>query len=250
MKKRFFNTMLLLSVVFILGSCGDSKSTENADNKKTEDNVASNEDIPEEDVYEGEYEQENSVEDVYTKLDLTKDEREKLNTFFSNFSEVQMEPFNEQTISDAEIIHFAVYHNHINNYKRFESIGDNLIKIKKDYIDESAEKYLGTKVSTHQSTGEIEYADGYYTIEDANGEAFYFSQIEDLFEVEDGFYFAIVDVYVASSGWAGDYQSSPDTWTGDEAPEYLQKMTAYITKTKNNSYIINEYMNFKNYQTF
>jgi len=253
MKRRFFYLIALLSVVFIINSCnGNSNNNdENNDDQNKNENVVINEDINDEGDYYDESEDldNSSVEDVYTLVNLSKDERKKLNTFFSNFSEVSMEPFDENTITDAEVIDFAVFHNHINYYKRFENAGDNRIKIKKDYIDETSEKYLGLKVSSHQSTSLVDYANGFYTIDDASGETYYFSQIEDLYLVEDNYYFAIIDVYMASSGWTGDYQADPQTWKGDDVPEYYNKMTAYITK-KDNRYIINEYMNFKNYQTF
>lgn len=156
-----------------------------------------------------------------------------------------MKTFDEKTLTDTKIIDFAVYHNQINNYKRFENSGNNQIKIKKEYIDETAEKYFDKKITTHQSTESIRYSNGYYSIENASGEAFYFSQIEELSDAADNNYIASVNIYVANSGWTGNYQAKPETWDKEDAPEFYKKITANITKKRNN-YIITKYMYSEN----
>ena len=237
MKKAFLKLAALLVVVFAIYSCGNKKAEESNTVKKNEENIVNNEETDSDIVSENK-----SIYEEFTKLEISNNEREKLNTFFSNFSEVYMEPFDEQTLSDADIIRFAVSHNYINNYKRFESSGDYTAKIKKEFIEESAEKYFGRKITSHQSTEYIKYTNGYYYKEEAGGGEYIFSEIEELFEAGDNYYFAIVNIYMASSGWDGSL-------SGDDTPELYNKMTAYITK-KNNKYILNEYKIFKNYQTY
>ena len=231
MQKALLKLAVLVAVVFTIYSCADKKSDKSNNVKNNEENIANNEENDSDVVSE-----KKSVYEEFTKLEMTNDEREKLNTFFSNFSEVYMDPFDEQTLSDIKMIDFAVSHNYNNNYKRFESSGDNKAKIKKEFIDESAEKYFGRKITSHQSTEYITYKNGYYYKDEADGGENRFSVIEELFEAGDNYYFAIVDIYYVS-------------WSGDDEPEFGKKMTAYITK-KNNKYILNEYMDFKDYQTY
>ncbi|MDY0216780.1 MAG: hypothetical protein RBS19_07490 [Bacteroidales bacterium] len=224
MKKAFLKSAVLLVVIFAMYSCGAKSNEGNIANKEENDSALLSEN--------------KNVCEEYTKLKISNEEREKLNTFFSNFSEVYMEPFDEQSLTDTKMIDFAVSHNYINNYKSFESSGDNTAKIKKEFIDKSAKKFFGRKITSHQSTEYIKYTNGYYYKEEASGGEYIFSEIEDLFEVSDYYYYAIVNIYIASSGWDGSL-------TGDDAPELYNQMGAYITK-KENKYVLNEYQIFKN----
>ena len=233
MKKFLFISAVLLVVVFAIYSCGDKKSDNSSNGENNEENIVKNEgnDL-------NFASKKKSVYEEFTKLVISDDEREKLNTFFSNFSEQYMEPFDKETLSDSKMIDFAVSHNYKNNYKRFESSGENTVKIKKEFIEESAEKYFGRKITSHQSTEESPYKNGYYYISEADGEATRISEIEELFDAGDNYYFAIVAVYHLT-----------DTGSEDDGPEFDEKMTAYITK-KDNRYIINEYRDFIDYQTY
>ena len=233
MKKVLLKSAVLLLVVFAIYSCGDKKSDNSSNDENNEENIVNNEgnDL-------NFASKKKSVYEEFTKLVISEEESKKLNTFFSNFSEVFMDPFDKETLSDSKMIDFAVSHNYKNNYKRFESSGENTVKIKKEFIDESAEKYFGRKITTHQSTEYIPYKNGYYFVGEADGEAYRFSVIEELFEVGDNYYFAIINIY---------YET--DTGSEDDEPEFLQKMTAYITKI-DNRYILNEYRDFIDYETY
>ena len=50
---------------------------------------------------------------------LTPKEKKELNTFFSNFSEVFVEPFKKDDITDINLVKFSVLHNYRNNEKLF-----------------------------------------------------------------------------------------------------------------------------------
>lgn len=231
MKRRLVGLTVLILVIFAIYSCS-------SENSKDKSNTINNEKTKDSDE---------KINDniALPKVELSSGEIEKLNTFFSNFSEIQMADFDEQSLTDAEIINFAVYHNHINNYTRFENLADNKIRIKKEYIDETAEKYFDRKIKSHQSIESITYSKDYYTIENSSGEAYYFSQIEELFDAGDNNYLATVNVYVANSGWTGNCHTKPETWDEEDAPEFLQKITTNIRK-KENSYIITKYLRSEN----
>lgn len=223
--KKMNKFLLALIFVFVLVSIScKNKETKNENNEKTEviNNVK----------YE---------ENDYPPMNLSKEEIKKLNTFFSNFSEVRLLSFSKSELEQTELIRFAVLHNQINNYSKFENAGDNLIKIKKEIIEQTSEKYFGYKITNHQSTDEIEFKNGYYTITDSSGEAYYFSQINNLYDLENGEFLAEVTIYVVGSGWTGDYQANPETWDKTDAPEVLSTVNAIITKN-NDKYILLEYI--------
>jgi len=180
--------------------------------------------------------------DNLTKVDLSEADRKELNTFFSNFSEVLMKPFNLDKLTDALMIHFAVYHNEINYFKLFQPAGNNRFKISEYDINQTTEIFFGRKVGTHQSTNEIIYSQGFYTIVPADGEAYYFSQIDDLFLIEGNNYYAMVKIYVAGSGWTGDPHAKPAAWDTDDVPQLDREMVANIVKV-DDRYILTEYLN-------
>ncbi|MGE5607555.1 MAG: hypothetical protein ACM3YE_17920, partial [Bacteroidota bacterium] len=111
------------------------------------------------------------------EIKLNRGEWKKLNTFFSNFSEVFLRPFERGQISNEELVNFGIFHNKINNYKLFQAYNSSDLKLDKKYVEASVEKYFGIKTITHESTGDATYKDGYYFISDGAGEVYLFSQV-------------------------------------------------------------------------
>lgn len=184
------------------------------------------------------------------EVKLTPAEKKQLNTFFSNFSEVFLEPFAKDKISDTELIEFSIYHNYKNNEKRFVRGGKEYqVKIKASYIDETVMKYFGKKITKHQSIDDsgIEYKDGWYYTTDATGEEYDFSQIVSLSDNGNGMYTAMVNVYSAGSGWVGDTHADEKAWKNaspDDVPRVTQVMKATLQKVTENGksrYILIDY---------
>jgi len=170
------------------------------------------------------------------ELKLTPKEKKELNTFFSNFSEVFVEPFAKDKISDIKLIEFSIYHNYRNNEKRFTKGGKEYqVKIKASYIDETVMKFFGKKITKHQSIADsgIDYKDGWYYTTDASGEEFDFSQIASLYDNGGNIFTATVNVYSASSGWVGDTHANENVWkkaSPDDVPQITDKMKATLQK--------------------
>ena len=170
------------------------------------------------------------------EIKLTLAEKKQFNTFFSNFSEVFVESFEKDKITDKELISFGVLHNYRNNDKRFAEAGnDYQVKIKTSYIDESVLKYFGRKITKHQSVeeGRIEYREGWYYLTEATGEESVFSQITSLHDDGNNIYTAIVNIYSASSGWTGNIHGNEQEWkkeSPDDVPEKISVMKAAISK--------------------
>ena len=163
-------------------------------------------------------------------------EKKILNTFFSNFSEAMIEPFEKDSLSDRALIQFCIIHNYINNYKFFVKGGEEYqVKIKASYIDSSAEKFFGRKIIRHQSVGEIEYKNGWYYNTDASGEEYSFSQIVSLYDNGNNLYTATVNVYSAGSGWTGNVHGDEKEWkknSPDDIPVISEVMKATLQKVK------------------
>ena len=170
------------------------------------------------------------------EVKLTPKEKKELNTFFSNFSEVFVEPFAKDKISDIKLIEFSIYHNYRNNEKRFTKGGKEYqVKIKASYIDETVMKFFGKKTTQHQSIADsgIEYKDGWYYTTDATGEEFDFSQIVSLVDNGSNMFTATVNVYSAGSGWVGDTHANENVWgkaSPDDVPQITDKMKATLQK--------------------
>lgn len=170
------------------------------------------------------------------EVKLTPAEKKQLNTFFSNFSEVFVEPFAKDRISDIKLIEFGIYHNYKNNEKRFTKGGKEYqVKIKASYIDETVMKFFGKKITKHQSIADsgIEYKEGWYYTTDASGEEYDFSQIVSLVDNGDNIFTAIVNVYSAGSGWVGDTHANENVWkkaSPDDVPQITDKMKATLQK--------------------
>lgn len=183
------------------------------------------------------------------EVKLTRGEWEKLNTFFSNFSEVFLKPFEKGQISNKELVRFGVLHNFWNNYKLFCPYNSSYLKLDKKYVEATVEKYFGIKSITHESSGDITYKDGYYIIPDGSGEVYIFSQVTKFIELGNGYYVAHLNIYYASSGFTGDPHGNLKTWQKDgDVPDLGEKMKATVQKVVSNGqsrYILIEYLEEK-----
>lgn len=185
------------------------------------------------------------------KLTLSAEETRQLNTFFSNFSEVLMQPFVLNQLDHKAIIEFAILHNYINNYNRFErGKTEHQVKIKTSYIDETTERFFGKTIPHPQPVPDrsIEFHDGWYHCTDASGEAYFFSQIASFSEQGKGLYSAKVKVFLAGSGWTGDVHGTEADWEKadpDDVPQVAEVMQATLRKITDQGkkrYIILEYL--------
>lgn len=192
------------------------------------------------------------AEDNCKEVILKQADKQMMDTYFSNFSEVFVEPFEKDGINDSSIIKFAVSHNYRNNEKRFVKGGKEYqVKIKASYIDESAEKFFGKKIKMHQSVEGIDYKDGWYFITNASGEVYNFSQILSLCDKGNGFFSAKVNIYSAGSGWTGNVHGTEKEWrkeSPDDVPRLSEVISATLRKVKGKGqarYILIDYLKVK-----
>jgi hypothetical protein len=184
------------------------------------------------------------IEGKEIKLNLV--QWKKLNTYFSNFSEVFFEPFSEGQLSNEEIIRFGVSHNIRNNESLIENVDENHGRLAAKYVEASVEKYFGIKHIDHKSVPGYRFKNGYYIVSWGSGEAYCFSQVTKLIDIGDDCFIAYTNEYVASSGFTGDPNGSAKDWEKDEEtlPELTDKMRSIIKRIKNKNstrYILMEY---------
>jgi len=97
--------------------------------------------------------------------------KEKLDTFFSNFSEANVQPFEKGNIDDANLIRFGVKHVILNNAKLIEHKGDeNYGYIKAADVDGADLYFWGVKPKKHATIEDYTYKEGYYGFPMASGE--------------------------------------------------------------------------------
>jgi len=181
-------------------------------------------------------------------VNLTSAEKAEWNAYFTFFSEIFTAPFQQDSISDKDLIHFGVFYNLRYHYKLFQPIDENKSTIRQDQVADTAMKYFGKKINVHQNIPDVEYNNKLYIIQLADGEAFPFSQIESLVDNGNGIFVATLNIFTASSGWTGDINANPDIWKknnqGEDVPQFSGKMIATIKKSDDkagNKYILIAY---------
>lgn len=161
--------------------------------------------------------------------------KRELDTFFSNFSAVGLQPFENKPISDGALISFAVKQIIGHNDKLFErlpfqttedikplpasgiapAVSTPCIRLASRHVEATIEEYFGLNFQRHQPVPneEITYQDGYYFSAGtgcAFGDSiFSFSRITKLLGIGGDNYIANVNVYAATepAGDVGPYYS-------------------------------------------
>jgi len=236
MKKIFFPAVFVMTLLMFAAFACKS----NTDKQETKDNQK-----PSIETQKTNTSSENASqkETSGTIVKLSAGEQKKLNVFFSNFSEVGMEPFTKDKVTDEALINFGVLHVNKNNKSMLEKADAMNSKIKEDKVSESVQKYFGVIITSHKSTKQFKYKNGYYFIPQADGEAYTFSQVERLTDIGGDLYTAYVNVYTAGSGWTGDSNGSKKDWEkdGSEMPVLTGKYKAVFGK-KNTGNVLVEYV--------
>lgn len=125
----------------------------------------------------------------------TAKEESKISLFFSNFAEAFLSDFQENQLSDEELLRFSQNHIYKNRYKRLKSKENEAVKlIPAEMVDEISMKFFGKKVASHSvSVYEYPEADG-DTIPWAHIYDYTYNQSDDTYTVK-GFIIASYDNY-------------------------------------------------------
>ncbi len=169
-----------------------------------------------------------------TFVDMTKVEKDELDTFFSTFSQTWLDGFAEGDLTDEIMLHFAESTISDDGLKKTD---ENHYAIPTTLIDQTTEKYFGKRMTTHKKTE--------YIMPVADGEAWRFSQINTLERMDENVFLAKGTIYVAGSGAVFDEHAIPADWKKQgEDVETVGPFTARIRKLSQNGkdrYILLDY---------
>lgn len=159
-------------------------------------------------------------------LQLTDDQRNELNTFFSNFSEVGLEFFVNGKISEDELVRFGLLHIIKNrNVAELMYMRDQYGGIPPEEVDYVTNKYFGKIVANHRSIPQHTFVNGHYPLFKMGGEGLVFSRIQSLYDNGDGTYTAKISVY-----FTGDHspRSRIESVDRNEDGSYTVRGVGYV----------------------
>lgn len=135
---------------------------------------------------------------------LSYDQRRKLNTFMSNFSEAFVDDYDKYNFDGFDAVNFAFIHNLINNSSNILWSGSQM-GISFSAVNSTLGKYMGTSVDRNDySKYEYgynyvwHYSDGMFWTGAASGESYdYYTIVNGMFDNGDGTYKITFNVYYA-----------------------------------------------------
>ncbi|MBU1105729.1 MAG: hypothetical protein KKB51_03590 [Candidatus Riflebacteria bacterium] len=158
----------------------------------------------------------------------------KLNVFFSNFSEANVESFAQGALSDQAMLDFALRHLYINKFKSLKKSKDGCSVIATtEQVDTATMKYFGQKVKQHKESS--------YTIPCADGEVFYFSQLDSLEDIGNKAFKATGTIYSNGPDGIPDVHGTPADWKETEEDVSVASKFSALIKSEGERYILVEY---------
>lgn len=186
------------------------------------------------------------------RINLSTQEKNLLDDYFSVFAEGALKPFAYGKVSDEKLIEFALSHLIRNKYgiKLSSNISANEVE-----VNEITSRYFG-KVTKGEEHHKYFYdiwvfEKGVYRVlggHSFGGEMPPFSQVDELWDNNDGTYTATVSVYGRMDGWKGDPHGTMEEWEkGDPLfwPRLKTKYRALIRPVREGDeerYILLEYV--------
>lgn len=162
-------------------------------------------------------------------------QQKNLNVFFSNFSEAGVASFTQGTLTDQGMIDFALRHLYLNKFKALKPSKDgNSVTATTEQVDTATLKYFGQKIAQHPEK--------LYSIPLADGDLFYFSQLDTLEDLGSDTFKAEGTIYSTGSGGTPDVHATPADWekAGEEVA-VAGKFSALI-KSEGERHILVEYL--------
>lgn len=162
--------------------------------------------------------------------------QENLDTFFTYFSEANIKDFNENELTEEEMINFSIYYNFIHAFDKFTVIKERCCAlIESKYVKESESYFFGKQALKHGSTGKYELLDNKYKVFLANKGELIISKTDKLYDLGNEEYLAELSVYNVN-GFEEDLKSIfEELKKGDSKFIKLKgKKTAKIKKINDN----------------
>ncbi len=265
--------LFVLVVAFFVISCNknDKPKITEEDLKKVEVKEVKKEEVKVETKTEEVKKEEVKKEEQQGK-EVTLDEKswEKLNIFFSNFSESAVPYFEKDKLSDDELIKFGIRHNLMNMPKNIQKVSKDenyTEKVSAENIHNAIKKYFGKDFTNDKTVvafnednmkADFMFKDNFYfipkelpvqidPIRNPTGETMIVAQVENMYQNNETDFTVNLSIYsIYPDGFSESiknkkiYKLKPEFW-GGETPEVFAKVKAKIKKTEGDKYILIEY---------
>lgn len=159
-----------------------------------------------------------------TRGELDAAQRDRLDTFFSNFAEARVGSFvvNNEIPVDT-FVNFGVRHNLLNRQYDLVNVNEGYWGVKKEAVEDAVYKFFGRRMEA-VSSGQYKLTNNLYIVPKAGGEAFTFAQVAEWNNSGDGVWTGVANIYTAVSGFTGNVHGTAEQWK-KEAPEDVPALT-------------------------
>ena len=168
-----------------------------------------------------------SVAEAAGVIELNSTQQKQLDNFFTAFSSSGLRSFRKGTLTNDELLAFAVNYN-IKHSKNLKNINEKTWGITLQDLTNTVQKYFGLPLTIHDM-GNYTVKDGLYLVPRAASSTNVFSKVDFLMDNGDGTYLANVVIYMGSSEGPG------------ASPLIGSRFRALITKT-DTGYNLQEYL--------
>jgi len=131
---------------------------------------------------------------------MSPDQKRKLDTFFSNFVEAGVRPFEPGALTDEDLIAFGFRHNQINAWNKHKSHNDSNDWFSASDVSTSAIKYFNIGIKKHHAISGLLFDGQDYGVPGAAGDGVLFAQVARLSDLGNGMYRADIKIYERTTG--------------------------------------------------
>ena len=178
------------------------------------------------------------------RSEMNEEERNRLDTFFSNFAEVFLPEFTLDAPENSALIDFGVRHTYLNRDYAVKRLQEDKLAVGLEEVQQVVRKYFGRSVRAC-STSQYTYKNGYFYLTPGAGD-FVFAQILYWTEGQNGIWQGKVAVYGAGSGFTGNVHGTSAEWEktdSESMPELsaIYRVKASVSPEDANRFILREY---------
>ena len=169
-----------------------------------------------------------------SRAELGEEERDLLDTFFSNFAEAYVGSFvmNNEIPMDT-FVDFGVRHNIINRKYDLVNVNEGYWGVKKEAVEAAVYKYFGRAIDA-DSSRQYTMTNGLYLVPKASGEGVVFAQVDEWESGGNGVWTGTVNIYSASSGFTGNVHGTVADWNREEprdVPDLIKRFSFTVTRS-------------------
>lgn len=185
-----------------------------------------------------------------SREELSAAQREKLDTFFSNFAEARVGSFvvNNEIPMDT-FVDFGVQHNIINRKYDLVNVNEGYWGVKKEAVEAAVYKYFGRRIDA-VSSRQYKLTNNLYIVPKASGEGLVFAQIAEWNENGTDVFTGVVNIYSTSSGFTGNVHGTAAEWQNlepQDRPILINRYSFTATRSPSDAdrYVLVDWLEMK-----